>query len=101
MTMAINLAEVGAAPGRDAAGRWRVHIGTYLPGVTFDKGYRVQVRIIHERDQFVRGIEPRAFDLFWHNGSALDLWDVTVDLSAGGAGHFGQDGTYLYRFQIL
>ena len=99
--MAINLAEVGAAPSRDAAGRQRIHIGVYLPGITFDKGYRAQVRIIHERDQFVRGIEPRAFDLFWHNGSALDLWDVAVELAADGAGHFGQDGTYLYRFQIL
>lgn len=99
--MNIDLAEVGAAATRDAAGRWQVHIGIYLPGITFNKGYRVQARIIHERDQFVRDIPPEVFDLFWHNGSALDLWDVTVDLAAGGAGHFGQEGTYLYRFQLL
>jgi hypothetical protein len=69
--MPINLAEVGAAPNRDAAGRWRVRIGIYLPGLTFDNGYRVQVRVIHERDQFVRGLEPKAFDLF---GTAAPYW---------------------------
>jgi 1,4-alpha-glucan branching enzyme len=99
--MAIDLAEVGAHPTRDAAGNWRVRIGTYLPGIRFDRGYRVQLRIIHEQDQFVRSIEPEVFHLFWHNGSALDLWDVTVDLGAGGAGHFGQEGRYVYRFQLL
>lgn len=98
--MNIDLAEVGATATRDT-GRWRVHIGIYLPGITFNKGYRVQVRIIHELDQFVRDIPPEMFDLFWHNGSVLDLWDVTVDLAAGGAGHFGQEGRYLYRFQLL
>lgn len=99
--MAINLTEVGAHSTRDVAGTWRVRIGTYLPGITFDKGYRVQLRMIHERDQFARGIEPAVFDLFWHQGSALDLWDVTVDLAAGGPGRFGQEGTYVYRFQLL
>jgi maltooligosyltrehalose trehalohydrolase len=99
--MSIDLAEVGAAPSRDAAGNWRVHFGVYLPGITFNKGYRVQVRVIHERDQFVRGVEPKVFDLFWHNGSPLDLWDVTVDLTANGDGDFGQEGKYLYRFQLL
>jgi hypothetical protein len=78
-----------------------VYFGIYLPGITFDKGYRVQVRVIHERDQFVRGIEPKAFDLTWHNGSPLDLWDVTVDLTANADGNFGAEGRYLYRFQLL
>lgn len=99
--MSIDLAEVGATATQDAEGRWQVYIGVYLPGVTYSKGYRVQVRVIHERDQFVREIEPEVFDLFWHDDSALDLWDVTVDLTAGGAGHFGQEGRYLYRFQLL
>jgi len=103
--MPIDLAEVGAAPRTDAAGHRRVHIGIYLPHIGFPAGYRVQVRVIHERDQFTREIEPRAYDLFWREGSALDLWDLDVDLDAdpggAGAGHFGQDGTYLYRFQVL
>ncbi|MGH3695021.1 MAG: alpha-amylase family glycosyl hydrolase [Pseudonocardiaceae bacterium] len=99
--MNINLDEVGATTTKDGAGHWQAHFGIYLPGITFNKGYRVQVRVIHERDQFTRGIEPKAFDLFWHNGSALDLWDTTVDLTANAAGNFGQEGTYLYRFQLL
>jgi 1,4-alpha-glucan branching enzyme len=99
--MLIHLDEVGASPATDAAGHRVVHFGIYLPGITFDKGYRVQVRVIHERDQFVRGIEPKAFDLTWHNGSPLDLWDVTVDLTANADGNFGAEGRYLYRFQLL
>lgn len=99
--MSINLDEVGAQAAQDGAGRWRLHFGIYLPGITFDKGYRVQVRVIHKRDQFVRNIEPKTFDLFWHNGSALDLWDVTLDLTANADGNFGREGTYVYRFQLL
>jgi 1,4-alpha-glucan branching enzyme len=99
--MTIDLDEVGAAAGKDAAGHWQAHIGIYLPGIAFTGGYRVQVRIIHERDQFVRGIEPKVFDLYWHGDSALDLWDVTVDLTAENDGNFGQEGVYLYRFQLL
>jgi 1,4-alpha-glucan branching enzyme len=99
----IDLAAVGAHSFQDDNQRWQVRIGIYLPGITFNKGYRVKVRIIHERDQFIRGIEPKDFDLSWHNGSALDLWDLTIDLAAhaGGQDHFGQDGRHLYRFQLL
>jgi hypothetical protein len=99
--MLINLDEVGAASSKDSGGHRLVHFGVYLPNITFNKGYRLQVRIIHEKDQFVRGIEPKVFDLFWHNGSPLDLWDVTVDLTANSDGHFGVEGRYLYRFQLL
>ena len=99
--MIIHLDEVGAASSKDAAGHRLVHFGVYLPGITFNKGYRVQVRVIHERDQFVRGIEPKAFDLFWNSGSPLDLWDATVDLTANADGNFGAEGRYLYRFQLL
>jgi len=97
----INLNEVGAAPERDAAGNWQVTFGIYLPGITFNKGYALKVRIIHEEDQFMRGIEPKDIFLNWVNGSALDLWEITVPLAAEPASHFGQTGTYLYRFQLL
>lgn len=99
--MAIKLEDVGARAAKDAAGHWQVHIGIYLPGITFWDGYRVQVRVIHARDQFVRGIEPKVFDLFWHDDSDLGLWDTTVDLTARLEGNFGQEGSYLYRFQLL
>lgn len=78
-----------------------MRFGIYLPGITFNKGYAVKVRVIHEQDQFIRGIEPRAVFLNWVNGSALDLWEITVLLTADPASHFGQPGTYLYRYQLL
>jgi 1,4-alpha-glucan branching enzyme len=97
----INLSEVGAHPVRDAAGNWHVKVGVYLPGITFDKGYRLLVRIIHEADQFIRGIEPKNFWMNWLNGSQLDLWEATVPLMADPPpSHFGQDGKYLYRYQL-
>lgn len=99
--MVIDLNEVGATPTTDAAGQRLVRFGIYLPGITINKGYRVQVRVLHEHDQFVRGIEPKVFDLDWHNGSPLDLWDVTVELTAHADGNFGTAGRYLYRFQLL
>lgn len=94
--MIVDLSEVGAR----VAGR-TVRFGVYLPNITFHKGYRLQVRVIHERDQFVRGIEPKVFDLSWRNGSRLDLWETTVDLAANAEGNFGSEGRYLYRFQLL
>ena len=99
--MLIQWDEVGAEPSTSPGGHRLVRFGIYLPGITFNKGYRVQVRVIHERDQFVRGIEPKVFHLFWHGGSTLDLWDVTVDLTANADGNFGGPGRYLYRFQLL
>jgi maltooligosyltrehalose trehalohydrolase len=97
----INLNEVGAVPRQDAGGNWVVDIGIYLPGLTFPKGYAVKARIIHEQDQFVRGIEPKDFYLNWVSGSPLDLWQAAVPLSADATSHFGQPGTYLYRYQLL
>jgi hypothetical protein len=55
--MNIDLGEVGATATKDGAGHWQVRFGIYLPGITFNKGYRVHVCLIHERDQFTRGID--------------------------------------------
>ncbi len=97
----INLSEVSATPQQDAGGNWQVHFGIYLPGITFHKGYRLKVRVIHEQDQFIRGIEPKDFWMHWVNGSSLDLWEITLPLTADPASHFGQEGKYLYRYQLL
>lgn len=98
----IDLNEVGAHPMRNSAGNWRIKLGIYLPYITYNKGYRLKVRIIHEKDQFIRGVEPEEFWLSWNNGSALDLWEADVALNPEPApSHFGQQGRYLYRFQLL
>ena len=98
----INLDEVGAHVASDGGGHWRVNFGIYLPGITFKKGYRLKARVIHEADQFIRGIEPKDFWMSWDEGSALDLWTAEIALTPDGApSHFGQNGNYLYRFQLL
>jgi hypothetical protein len=38
--MTIDLSEVGAAAVKDGAGHWQVHIGIYLPGITFPDSAR-------------------------------------------------------------
>jgi 1,4-alpha-glucan branching enzyme len=98
--MPIDLSEVGAEAVVAADDAVAVRFGVYLPGITFDGGYRLQVKVIHERDQFVREIPPVSFWLDWVKGSELDLWTATVDLDDG-PGHFGDAGTHLYRFQLL
>ncbi len=99
--MIINLNEVGATPQLDASGNWQVKFGIYLPGITYNKGYRLKLRVIHEQDQFIRGIEPKDFWMNWQNGSPLDLWDATVPLMLDPNSHFGHPGRYLYRYQLL
>jgi 1,4-alpha-glucan branching enzyme len=72
--------------------------------VTPDDGFRLVVRVIHERDQFDRAVPPQAFDLAYDDADpAMGLWHAEVDLvpPAGDAGHFGEEGTYLYRYQLL
>ena len=49
--MTIDLGEVGAVASRNAAGHRLIHFGLYLPGITFHRGYGVQVRVI---------VDPRA-----------------------------------------
>ncbi|MCE7064973.1 alpha-amylase family glycosyl hydrolase [Dyadobacter sp. CY326] len=97
----INLNEVGARASQDAGGNWQINFGIYLPGITFNKGYRLKLRIIHEFDQFVRGIEPADFWMSWENGSELDLWTASVSLQPNTASRFGETGRYLYRYQLL
>ncbi|MDX0586888.1 alpha-amlyase [Sinorhizobium medicae] len=98
----ISLDDVGAHPQPPAAGLWSVRFGLYLPGVTYNKDYRLKVRVTHEADQFVRGIDPQEFWMTWINGSPLDLWTATVPFVADPPpSHFGQPGRYVYRYQLL
>jgi 1,4-alpha-glucan branching enzyme len=98
----IDLNAAGARPRRNGPGDWTVRFEIYLPGITFDKGYRLKARVIHEADQFIRGIEPREFWMSWENGSPLDSWTAEIALAPQAApSHFGQPGTYLYRYQLL
>jgi 1,4-alpha-glucan branching enzyme len=97
----IDLAEVGAAARQLADGSWEASCGIYLPNITFPKGYRLKLRVIHERDQFVRDIEPVEHWLSWDSSSPLGLWSAIVPLTDDPASHYGDPGQYLYRYQLL
>ena len=96
----INLAEVGAVASVDAAGQFHIRFGIYLPGIHAADGFDVVVRLIHTADRFDPNVKTQDFSLVWNSAHPLDLWsqDVTVLPVAGT--HYGQEGTYLYRFQL-
>jgi 1,4-alpha-glucan branching enzyme len=97
----IILSEVGAYASPNSSGQLQVKFGVYLPNITPDKGYEVIVRIIHQRDQFVPEIPPKDFRL-QHREHPYDLWETTINLSqqADSSSHFGQSGSYVYRYQL-
>ena len=96
----INPAEVGAFPAVDASGKFSVQFGVYLPGLRASDGFAVIVRVIHSNDRFVPGILPVDFPLQWQAGSALDLWSANVSIDAVAGTNFGNEGEYLYRYQL-
>src|SRR4051794_36041713 len=96
----IDLKEVGAFPSFAANGDAQIRFGLYLPGVRSSDGFSVVVRIIHAADRFNPLIKTQDEDLIWVEGSPLDLWIKNVTLSKDGASHSGDEGEYLYRFQL-
>ncbi len=97
--MPIDLTKAGAFSSADAAGTLAIRFGLYLPGIRASDGFEVLARIIHDDDRFDPAVQPVDVPLTWQAGSALDLWSATSQLAAG-AGHYGQEGIYLYRFQL-
>src|SRR5689334_20797683 len=77
--------------------------GVYLPGIRPADGFDVAVRLIHDADQFVPEIPSTRLPLAAKAGHPLGLWTATVDLSvlAAAGSHLGQDGQYLYRYELL
>ena len=101
MTTMIDLNEVGAFPSVDAAGNFNVRVGLYLPGIRASDGFDVVVRIIHTDDRFNPTVQTTDFHLDWVNGHPLDLWTKSLPIQAAPLpSHFGQDGAYLYRYQL-
>ena len=96
----INLNEVGAFGSIDPSRNLSVRFGLYLPGIRAIDGFEVEVRIIHRDDRFDPAIPTQDFPLTWVNGHPLDLWTATVPLRPLVNTHFGQEGTYLYRYQL-
>ena len=82
-----------------------VAFGVYLPWVRATDGNRLYVKIIHESDQFLQGIQAKVFPL---SQLAVDpqygeYWggDVSLTSAADTSGsHWGAPGRYLYRFVL-
>ncbi len=97
----IDLQEVGAFPSLDAAGNFQITFGLYLPGIRAADGFSVVVRTIHRDDRFDPAVHTTDFSLTWTAGHPLDLWTATAPIALKPSSHFGKEGVYLYRFQLL
>jgi len=95
----IDISEVGAFPSATPSG-FQIRVGLYLPGIRGSDGFEVVVRVIHRDDRFDPTIQPQDFKLVWNAGHALDLWSATVTVQPIAGTHFGDEGLYLYRFQL-
>ncbi len=96
----IDLNTAGAFASYDASGNAHIRVGLYLPGIRQQDGFSVVVRIIHSADRFNVSVKTQDENLTWVENSDLDLWTATVALAGTGNSHSGDEGEYLYRFQL-
>jgi maltooligosyltrehalose trehalohydrolase len=95
----IDVSEVGAFPSFTGAA-FQIRFGVYLPGIRSSDGFDVVVRVIHQLDRFDAAVQPQDSHLIWDAGDPLDLWSATVPIQPAAGTHFGDEGLYLYRFQL-
>ncbi len=95
----IDVSEVGAFPTFTGSA-FQVRFGVYLPGIRSSDGFDVVVRVIPQLDRFDTAIQPQDSHLTWNAGHPLDLWSATVPIAPVAGTHFGDEGLYLYRFQL-
>ena len=96
----IRLNEVGAFASVPTNSGVNVTFGIYLPGIESQAGYEVLVCIIHKNDRFVPDIHTMNFPLTQIAHSPNNLWQANVTIPITPGTHFGQPGTYLYRYQL-
>ncbi len=77
-----------------------------LPWVYARDGNRLFVKIIHEKDQFIQDVQPLEFEMDQSEDPDYGaLWsaEVEIDPDSGDRhpdSHFGEDGRYVYRYQL-
>ncbi len=96
----IDLQEVGAYAQIPTAAGVAARFGIYLPGINAQDGYEVHVLVIHKADDFEQAIAARDFPLTQAADSPNNLWQAQVHIDVAAGTHFGQSGTYLYRYQL-
>jgi maltooligosyltrehalose trehalohydrolase len=98
----LDIQEVAVTHVSMTANGVNVGFGVYLPGIDAADGFQVIVRVIHKEDRFNPSIPPMDFPLQQVTGSAYNRWQTDQALLTPVPGtHFGQPGTYLYRYQLL
>lgn len=120
MSAAPVLEVVGAAPvnipqllplnklGPREISQGKMMLGLFLPWISATDGYRVTVKILHEKDQFLQRIRSKEFALshlstdpvygnFWSSPNAIEI-DPSGRTQFESA--WGSNGTYIYRYQI-
>lgn len=83
----------------------RVEFGLYLPWISSQNNNRLYVKIIHEKDQFLKLIQPISFELQHSPDSAYeDYWSAEIKIDPADKLHhsssWGQPGRYVYRFEL-
>ncbi len=79
--------------------------GIILPWISPSDGYRLYVKIIHEKDQFLQEIPPLKFELTHGlHPDYGDLWTTQIRLDPSSRpkakSAWGLPGRYLYRYQL-
>jgi maltooligosyltrehalose trehalohydrolase len=97
----IDLAEVGAFGSIGPNGDFQVRFGVYLPGIRKRDGFAVLVKVIHSDDRFAPQVQTQDTPLQWQEGHPLDLWTATITIKPVANTNFGNEGVYLYRYQLL
>ncbi len=82
-----------------------VTFGLWLPWVADNDGNSVTIKIIHERDQFLKDVLPREFPMTHSVRQPYgDFWSATVPIfgtaPATPISEWGTAGRYVYRYQI-
>jgi maltooligosyltrehalose trehalohydrolase len=101
--MAMNLLPLGSLGAVESNGT--VTFGIWLPWISDSDGNSVNVKIIHDRDQFLQNIPPREFPLTHSVRTPHgDFWSATVPIAgtppATPGSSWGTAGRYVYRYQI-
>lgn len=91
--------------GNHEQGNNKIHFGFILPWVSANNGNKLFVKIIHEEDQFIEGIDPHRFEL-QHSliDNYGDYWSSIVTIKSSEkkipASKWGDKGRYVYRYEL-
>jgi hypothetical protein len=80
-----------------------VSFGIWLPWVSAGDGFRLALRIIHERDQYLQAVAATEFAMTHEQRAPHgDYWSASVPIAGASppGSHWGTPGRYLYRYCV-